>query len=147
MDRERILQLLEVLQGSSALELAVREEDRYVRLRRLGVAPAGSAPATSAGVTLTPAAAASNPSHSDQVEVRARLVGFFHRGQGPEGPPLVEVGAAVEEGQTIATIESLRQVTAVPAPAAGVVQEIVAEERQAVQFGDVLIILKATREA
>ena len=144
MDRERILNLLELLQSSSAQELAVREGDSYIRLRRAPAptpasppAPAGAPPSADAPV------AASLPA---TLPVTARLVGFFHPGQGPEGEPLVKVGDRVRQGQTLATIESLRQITAVTAPSAGIVREIVAEARQPVQYGDVLIILEPTEE-
>ena len=142
MDRERILNLLELLKSSSAQELAVREGDSYIRLRRAGApvaapqpVPAGANPSADASVTA--AAPATLP-------VTARLVGFFHPGQGPDSEPLVKVGERVRQGQTIATIESLRQITAVTAPSAGVVREIVAEAGQPVQYGDVLIILEPT---
>jgi acetyl-CoA carboxylase biotin carboxyl carrier protein len=145
MDRERIVNLIEVLQASTAMELAVKEGDSYVRVRRFSAPPAplcttpGAAPlANGNGVAAAPAATT--------VPVTARLVGFFHPGQGPEGPPLVEVGDRVQQGQTVATIESLRQITAVTAPVSGMVVEIVAEPRQPVQFGDVLILLQPSEE-
>lgn len=149
MDRERILSLLELLKESRMAELAVREGDCYVRLRRgHAVAPAaGTTPAravaTSPGLgTELGAAAPTEPT----VVVTARLVGFFHQGQGPDSEPLVQVGDYVEKGQTIGTIESLRQITAVTAPVAGTVVEVVATEHQAVQFGDALIILRPEPE-
>jgi acetyl-CoA carboxylase biotin carboxyl carrier protein len=145
MDRPRILKLLELLKSSSAAELAVQEGDSYVRLRRLAppaapTAPAVSGPAVSAEAAVAPGAA------EGQVVVTARLVGFFHLGQGPDAEPLVRVGARVRPGQTLGTIESLRQITAVAAPVAGTVLEILATEHQPVQFGDALIILEPAAE-
>ena len=144
MDRERILNLLELLKSSSAQELAVREGDSYIRLRR-AAAPAAAAQPVPAGAN--PSANASvTASAQATVPVTARLVGFFHPGRGPDGEPLVKVGDRVQQGRTIATIESLRQITAVTAPSAGVVREIVAEAGQPVQYGDVLIILEPTED-
>ncbi|NLO74123.1 MAG: hypothetical protein GX100_08485 [candidate division WS1 bacterium] len=138
MDRERITNLISLLKSSAAMELAVKEGDLYVRVRR------GTAPAPSADTTSPTPSEDSNPAPAPTglVQVTARLVGFFHPGQGPEGEPLVEPGDHVHQGQTIATIESLRQITAVTAPVAGTVAEIVAEPRQPVQFGDVLLLLR-----
>jgi acetyl-CoA carboxylase biotin carboxyl carrier protein len=149
MDRPRILNLLELLKSSSAAELAVQEGESYVRLRRRPPAPAPAPPAVpgmavSAEGALAPGLA---PGLADgRVVVTARLVGFFHRGQGPDAEPLVAVGDCVRPGQTIGTIESLRQMTAVTAPGAGTVLEIVATEHQPVQFGDALIILEPAEE-
>ncbi|HEY3398594.1 MAG TPA: biotin/lipoyl-containing protein [Armatimonadota bacterium] len=147
MDRERILSLLGILKESSALELSVKEGDLYVRLRRpalpVAAAPvreeteANGLPAISLGMAIaTPEVA------EGAVAVTARLVGFFHRGNGPDSEPLVALGDQVKAGQTIGTIESLRQITAVTAPGAGTVAEIVAEEHQPVQFGDLLFVLR-----
>jgi acetyl-CoA carboxylase biotin carboxyl carrier protein len=144
MDRERIVNLVQVLKSSTALELAVREGDNYVRVRRFAAAAppaAGSAPGATPATATSPATLATGT-----VAVTARLVGFFHPGQGPEGEPLVQVGDQVQQGQTVATIESLRQITAVPSPVSGTVLEIVAEPRQPVQFGDVLMLLQPAKE-
>ena len=144
MNRERILNLVGVLKSSSAMELAVKEGDSYVRVRRF-TGPGGGAPsATPAECTASLASPA--PPVPAYVPVTARLVGFFHPGRGPEGEPLVKVGDHVRQGETIATIESLRQITAVTAPVSGTVEEILAEPRQPVQFGDVLILLQPETE-
>ncbi len=145
MDRERILSLTELLKESGMAELAVREGDCYIRVRRgqTVAPPAGWVAGAGPGASVEPGGAGSS---EPTVVVTARLVGFFHQGQGPDSEPLVQVGDYVEKGQTIGTIESLRQVTAVTAPVAGTVVEVVAAEHQAVQFGDALIILRPEAE-
>jgi acetyl-CoA carboxylase biotin carboxyl carrier protein len=146
MDRDRILSLLGLLKSSSAAELAVGEGEFYVRLRRQMPPGPPSSGATTGQTTVSAEPGPATAPAEDTLVVRARLVGFFHRGQGPETEPLVEVGDRVEAGQTIGTIESLRQITAVTAPVSGTVVEIVAEEHQPVQFGDALIVLKPQSE-
>ena len=145
MDRPRILNLLELLKSSSAAELAVQEGASYVRLRRRPPAPGPALPAVP-GMAVSAEASLAPGRAGGHVVVTARLVGFFHRGQGPDAEPLVAVGDCVRPGQTIGTIESLRQMTAVTAPGAGRVLEIVATEHQPVQFGDALIILEPAEE-
>jgi len=144
VDRERILSLLDLLKSSDAAELAVREGDSYARLRRAPAVPAApeEAPPTP-GMAVVPGLTAPV---AKTVVVGARLVGFFHPGQGPDSEPLVEAGDHVAQGQTIGTIESLRQITAVTAPVNGTVEEVIAQEHQPVQFGDALIILRPDRE-
>jgi biotin carboxyl carrier protein len=145
VDRPRLLKLLELLKSSSAAELAVQEGESYVRLRRLPPAPPPAPPAVAGkAASAEPALAPGLP--EGQVVVTARLVGFFHQGQGPDAEPLVQVGDQVQPGQTIGTIESLRQITAVTAPVAGTVIEILVQEHQAVQFGEALIILEPAAE-
>jgi acetyl-CoA carboxylase biotin carboxyl carrier protein len=150
MDRARVLELLEQLKNSSAAELAVRENDMYVRLRRRTVvSPAEEAPVA---LTLLPGGnngeslVAAESAETPLVAVTARLVGFFHRGSRPGEEPLVDVGSQVVEGKTIATVDSLRQATAVTAPLSGTIVEVVAEEGAAVQYGDVLFRMRPAEE-
>jgi biotin carboxyl carrier protein len=143
VDRQRILNLVSVLKSSSAQELAVKEGDVYVRVRR---SPAQTVIATAPCAVATAQAPAPSTANNNLVPVTARLVGFFHPGRGPDSEPLVKAGDRVRQGQTIATIESLRQITAVTAPVAGTVAEIVAEPRQPVQFGDVLVLIEPESE-
>lgn len=145
MDRERIENLLEILKSSTAQEIAVREGDQYIRLRR--EAPvAGSGAEDSAEAAAPGVPGPVPPGEAPPVLVTARLVGLFHRGEQPDGEPLVEVGDRVTEGQRIATIESLRQLTGVTAPVNGTVLEIAAEENQAVEYGHVLLVLSPDTE-
>jgi acetyl-CoA carboxylase biotin carboxyl carrier protein len=54
----------------------------------------------------------------------------------------VAVGDEVEEGDTVAILESMKMEMPVEAEDAGTVKEILAEEGQAVNEGDTLIVLE-----
>jgi len=54
----------------------------------------------------------------------------------------VAVGDAVEEGDVVAILESMKMEMPVEAEDDGVVKQILAEEGQAVQEGDVLVVLE-----
>jgi acetyl-CoA carboxylase biotin carboxyl carrier protein len=51
------------------------------------------------------------------------------------------VGDTIEEGDTVAILESMKMEMPVEAEDAGTVKEIVCEEGQAVSEGDVLVVL------
>jgi acetyl-CoA carboxylase biotin carboxyl carrier protein len=53
-----------------------------------------------------------------------------------------EVGDQVEEGDTVAILESMKMEMPVEAEDAGTVKEILCEEGQAVNEGDTLIVLE-----
>ena len=53
----------------------------------------------------------------------------------------VGVGEAVEEGDTVVILESMKMEMPVEAEDAGVVEEVRCEEGQSVQEGDVLVVL------
>jgi len=138
IDRDRIRQLIAMLRSSTSVELAVREGDSYVRVRRAPVAPVAPPRPLAPSLQAQPADAAA-PAPTGDVIVRARLVGRFYRGKGPGQPPLVNVGDSVDADQVIATIEALGKLTGVPCPEAGDVVAILAHDGQAVQYGAELI--------
>ncbi|MGQ9730929.1 MAG: acetyl-CoA carboxylase biotin carboxyl carrier protein [Candidatus Zipacnadales bacterium] len=137
MDRERIEEIIRIAQEAPILELTVRDGDLEVRVVKASPHPTASAPVPRDANLPT------DTSASDQViVVRADKVGFFHRGKGPGTPPLVEVGDSVHAGQTLATLEALRKLTDVTAPACGTVIRILADDGSAVEYGQPLIELR-----
>ena len=54
----------------------------------------------------------------------------------------VEVGDEVQEGDTVAVLESMKMEMPVEAEDAGVVKEITVEEGQSVSEGDTLVVLE-----
>lgn len=146
IDRDRVMQIISLLKGSSASELAVREGEVYIRVRR-AQEPTPPAVVTSASEdTDQPGDVAGGAPSAADLVVRARLVGRFYHGKSAGQPSLVKIGDEVEEGQIIATIEALGKLTGVPAPASGVVTAFLTEDGKAVQYGAHLIRLRQTQE-
>jgi acetyl-CoA carboxylase biotin carboxyl carrier protein len=141
VDRERIEAIVRIAQAAPITELCVREGDLEVRVVK-GAAPvplsaaAGQAPNGAA----TPALPAAD---SDaMLVVRADKVGFFHAGKGPGAEPLVTVGDYVHGGQAIATLEALRKLTDITAPACGTIARILVDDGSAVEYGQPLIEIR-----
>ncbi|HUS97087.1 MAG TPA: acetyl-CoA carboxylase biotin carboxyl carrier protein [Hyphomicrobiaceae bacterium] len=74
--------------------------------------------------------------------VKSPMVGTAYRSAEPASLPFIEVGARVKEGQTLLIIEAMKTMNHIPAPSAGTVTEILFENGQPVEFGEVLIILE-----
>lgn len=151
LDCERITELVGLLKASSAAELTVQENGVTIRLVRalpesLTAATAepvvtvanGEAPAVVVSPLEAAAAAAPVP---EAVTVKSRFVGLFYPGKEPGGPPLVELGQEVAEGQVLGVVEVLRKPMNVTSPVAGVLSEVVAEEGAPVQYGDALFLI------
>jgi acetyl-CoA carboxylase biotin carboxyl carrier protein len=74
--------------------------------------------------------------------VRSPMVGTFYRRPKPDEPPFVEEGSRVEAGAALCIVEAMKLFNTVPAPVAGRVARIVAENGQVVQRDAVLIIIE-----
>ena len=88
-----------------------------------------------------PEAATPRDSHH---RVRSPLAGTFYGAPKPGAKPFVEVGSRVERSQPIGIIDVMKVMNEVPSDAAGVVVEILVQDKEAVQFDQPLIVIDTT---
>jgi acetyl-CoA carboxylase biotin carboxyl carrier protein len=97
-------------------------------------APAAPAPAAGGG-TVAPAAPATG---SNLVDVKSPMVGTFYRAPAPDAPPYVELGSHVTRGQTLCILEAMKLMNELECEVDGVIREILVEDADPVEFGQVL---------
>lgn len=131
---------------SSTSPEAPPEQARPVEQVRLAQAsaPLTAAVANSAKVEApTPVARAEPaPSESGLVDIRAPMVGTFYRSPQPGAAPFVEIGSVVTPNTVIAIIEVMKLMSSTPALVSGVIREILAEDAQLVEKGQLLMRVK-----
>ena len=71
--------------------------------------------------------------------ISASMVGTFYLSEHPGGAPLVSEGSHVEPGALIGVIEALQVLTEVESGVSGVVNRILADDAEPVEFGQPLI--------
>jgi acetyl-CoA carboxylase biotin carboxyl carrier protein len=71
-------------------------------------------------------------------DIRSPMVGTFYKSPEPGAEPYVKVGSRVTSGQTVCIIEAMKIMNEIEAEIAGVVREIMADDAQPVEFGQVL---------
>ena len=69
----------------------------------------------------------------------APMIGTYYASPSPGDPPFVQVGDAVEVGQTIGIIEAMKIMNEIAADRNGVVAEVLVANSQAVEYGSPLI--------
>lgn len=85
-------------------------------------------------VSAAPAVAAAKPG---QV-VTSPFVGTFYTAPSPDAPAFAEVGQTVRKGQVLCIIEAMKLMNEIESEIAGKVAEVLAENGQAVEFGQPL---------
>jgi acetyl-CoA carboxylase biotin carboxyl carrier protein len=153
MDLRKLKTLIDLVAESGIAELEVTEGEDKVRIvKQSGVqapavaggtiaslAPAASPAAVAAGAPAgAPAGVADEPKGH---EVKSPMVGTFYRAPGPGAKAFVEVGQAVKPGDTLCIIEAMKLLNEIEAEVAGTVKEILAENGQAVEYGQVLFVI------
>jgi acetyl-CoA carboxylase biotin carboxyl carrier protein len=153
--------LIQRLEGSSVLRLAVAAGDYKIEIERGASAAPTSAPdwlagkpnvqAPSFGIPSAGGRGASGiftfePPPDRRTPVLAPLVGTFYRAPQPGAKPFVEVGDRVDAGQTVCIVEAMKMMNEVCASEAGTVAEIAVENGEWVEFEQVLVYLEQAEE-
>jgi acetyl-CoA carboxylase biotin carboxyl carrier protein len=151
MTIDEIKELLEVFNASGVGELEVQRGEDRIRIRKAGqtveyaVAAAPAAPvqtieAPAAGAaTGTPEAPAAD---SGQVLVKSPIVGTYYDASSPDSAPFVKVGDAVEPGQVLCIIESMKLMNEIEAEVAGVIGAKLVENGRPVEYGEALFSIR-----
>ena len=149
MELDRIEALLKLMQEYGVAELGIEEDATAVHLRLMeaGVA-ATAAPVLVAAATAQPAAAPAAAAQTTALEakfteIKSPMVGTFYRAAKPESPPFVKVGDRVAPGDILCIIEAMKLMNEIEAEVGGVVREVMVENAQPVQFGQVLFHIEA----
>jgi acetyl-CoA carboxylase biotin carboxyl carrier protein len=77
------------------------------------------------------------------VEVTSQLVGTFYVAPEPGAAPFVEPGDRVEAGQTLGIVEAMKLMNPVTHDCTGEVAEVLAGDAEPVEYGQVLLRIRA----
>jgi acetyl-CoA carboxylase biotin carboxyl carrier protein len=73
------------------------------------------------------------------VEVKSPMVGTFYRAPAPDEPSFASVGDRIAVGQAVCIIEAMKLMNELEAEISGQVMEILVENGQPVEFGQILM--------
>jgi len=151
MDLRKLKTLIDLVSESNISELEITEADGKVRIVKSEPAAPSMmtympAPMPTAAVlpgapALAPAAPPAEPVETGHV-VKSPMVGTFYRSSSPGGKPFIEVGSVVKEGEPVCIIEAMKIMNEIEADRSGTVTKILAENGQAVEFGQPLFVIE-----
>ena len=79
----------------------------------------------------------------DLVYVKSPIVGTFYRSPNPNAEAFVQVGDRVRVGQTLCIVEAMKLMNEIQADHAGIIEEILVENGQGVEYDQPLFSLKS----
>lgn len=150
IDTRLVRRLAGILNDTGLSEIEVERGDLKIRVSRtLMAAPVAMQAVASAPVAAAPASAApaAAPEFTGEAlppgeVVKSPMVGTVYLQPQPGANPFVKVGDKVNQGQTLLIIEAMKTMNPIPAPKAGVVRAILAEDGQPVEFGEPLAVIE-----
>ena len=149
-DTALVKALADILDDAGLAELEYETADLSVRLSRVsGAAPVAPVAAMAAPAAAPAPAAASPAPAADSVDaashpgaVTSPMVGTVYVAPEPDAPSFISVGDAVKKGQTILIVEAMKVMNPITAPADGTVTQILVQNAQPVEFGEVLVVIE-----
>ena len=149
MDIRKVKKLIELLESSDIAEIEIKEGEEAVRISRNSkFAPAlmqayAPAPApVAAPVAAAPLAIEESAGKKLNGNViKSPMVGTFYRSPSPSSPVFVEVGQHVKVGDVICIVEAMKMMNQIEADHSGVVEAILVEDGEPVEFDQPLITI------
>ena len=137
-----IKELAELLTETDLSEIEIESGDLRIRVARelnaTAMVAAPAAPATAAEPAETP-----QPAGADHPgAVTSPMVGTAYLSPEPGAGAFVKVGDSVSEGQTLLIVEAMKTMNPIAAPKSGKVAQIIINNEQPVEFGEVLMIIE-----
>lgn len=153
MDLRKLKTLIDLVAESGIAELEVTEGDGKVRIVKsppvMGqtflmqpaqqAGPAAAAPAPLAAATVADALPVAVVPQGKIVT--SPMVGTFYRSPAPDKAPFVDLGQSVKASDHVCIIEAMKLLNEIEAGFDGVITQILAENGQAVEFGQPLFII------
>ncbi len=156
---EQLHELVTVLNKTDITELTLESGDLRLSIRKsetrvaasTTVAPIAVSAVTQATVidsTATnpvtyPSTIADSLPAKKLIEITSPMVGTFYRSPSPDDAAFIEIGDSVKKGSTVCIIEAMKLMNEIESEASGKIVEILVENTQPVEYGQVLMRLEA----
>ena len=151
-DTKLVRELAKILNDTDLTEIEMKKGDLKIRVSKGGgqfvqavgapAAAAAPAPALASQPAAAPAAKmdkADSAAHPGAI--KSPMVGTAYIRPSPDADPFVKAGDKVKEGDTIVLVEAMKTFNPITAPKSGKIEELLVDDGQPVEFGEVLFII------
>jgi acetyl-CoA carboxylase biotin carboxyl carrier protein len=146
MDVAFVQSLVKLMQANDLNMVEVRDGGRRVVLQRGAAATFTAAPAgmPMAGSAPLPQAGANGPEEQAEklLEIKSPMVGTFYTAPSPDAKAFVTLGSVVSDETDVCVIEAMKVFNNVKAECKGTIAKIMVNNGQAVEFNQVLFLVK-----
>ena len=150
INSKEIKELAEILNETGLNEIEVAEGDQMIRVNK-GMIVSGGLTMTAAPVSMPSAPTVPQAANTDMPDaitsdhpgaVTSPMVGTAYTAPEPGAQTFVKKGDNVSEGDTLIIIEAMKVMNPIKAHKGGTVTQILLENGQPVEFGDVLMVIE-----
>ena len=147
MEFENLIQLIKTVSSSELTEFSMKEGDFKVsmnKIKEVQIVADGNMAAEIPVFTAQTVAPEKESVESEPEgnQVKAPLVGTFYSASAPDVAPFVKVGDTVKKGQVLGIIEAMKLMNEIESEYEGVVEAILVENGQMVEYGQNLFTIR-----
>ena len=142
IDKKIIKELSDYLDEFKLSELEYTEKDTKIKVSKNNVSINNqNLPASNNNLSETKNTKIVNEKKSG-IEITSPIIGTAYHAPEPGGKKFAEVGKKIKKGDTVMIDEAMKTMNHVPSTSNGIVKEILVNDGQPVEFGQVLILLE-----
>lgn len=138
IDQKRLKELIKLMVANDLTEIDLQGEGDRVTLKRGGAAPV-AVPAVA--LPPVPDTQAASPPEKEPA-ILSPMVGTFYAAASPDGEPFVKVGDTVNPDTQVGIVEAMKVFNEIRAEVSGVIEQILVENGQAVEFDQPLFVIR-----
>lgn len=144
MDLKRVNRLIEIMEEEHLAELEIADEDFKVKMVKpqLGFMIESKSSLSKLETLSSKKIPIKKFEKKELIKITSPLVGFFYRSPNPTAPNYVNIGDSVLPTQVVGAIEVMGVVNEIEAKTKGKIKEILVEDGQAVEYGQLLFLIE-----
>ena len=139
IDKKLIKELVENLKDFNLTELEYQEGSTKIKVSR---ASRGLEASMNNAVVPQNKTVLKSTESGEGIRVKSPIIGTAYLAPEPGAKKFVEIGDKIKKGQTVMIVEAMKTMNHVPSTSNGVVEKILVEDGQPVEFGQTLVLLK-----
>ena len=141
IDKKIIKELTDYLNEFNLTELEYTEKDTKIKVSKNNFSISNNPNPTNKNLNINSKPLQTSVKKSG-IEVTSPIIGTAYHAPEPGAKKFVEVGKKIKKGDTIMIVEAMKTMNHVPSSSDGTVKEVLVDDGQPVEFGQVLIILE-----
>ena len=142
IDKKIIKELSDYLDEFNLTELEYTEKDTKIKVSKNNISINNQTIPNAQKITSSSQTSKVSSNLNSGIKVTSPIIGTAYHAPEPGAKKFVEVGKKIKKGDTVMIVEAMKTMNHVPSTSNGVVKEILVEDGQPVEFGQVLIILE-----
>ena len=142
IDKKIIKELTDYLKEFNLTEIEYTEKDTKIKVSKSTINSSNQSQESSSSSSPQKLIDEKKSKIISGTEITSPIIGTAYHAPEPGAKKFIEVGKKIKKGDTVMIVEAMKTMNHVPSTSNGVVKEILVEDGQPVEFGQVLIILE-----